>query len=81
MRRQCSAAGVKNMRFADYFFDGLFADLALMDMIKDSRNQVCRTKNEIHTVMQKLENMEQSIRQKQEQMRARIHELILGQEM
>ena len=43
------------LKFADYFFDGLFADWAVMDKIEQSENQVKHTKNEILSVISKLE--------------------------
>lgn len=44
------------LKFADYFFDGLFADWAVMDKIEQSTNQVKHTKNEITAVVSKLED-------------------------
>lgn len=44
------------LKFADYFFDGLFADWAVMDKIEQSTTQVKHTKNEITSVISKLED-------------------------
>jgi len=44
------------LKFADYFFDGLFADWAVMDKIEQSTNQVMHTKNELTAVISKLED-------------------------
>ena len=44
------------LKFADYFFDGLFADWAVMDKIEQSENQVKHTQNEILSVISKLED-------------------------
>ena len=43
------------LRFADYFFDGLFADWAVLDHIGHSQEQVERTKNQIEQVLSRLE--------------------------
>lgn len=45
------------LRFADYFFDGLFADWAVLDKIKQSQDQVKQTKRQIESVLQKLGGM------------------------
>lgn len=43
------------LRFADYFFDGLFADWTVMDKIDESISEVKHTKSEILAVIGKLE--------------------------
>lgn len=47
-------------RFADYFFDGLFADWMVMDKISASKSQVSSTINQLKDALKKLEGMEQS---------------------
>ena len=42
------------MRFADYFFDGLFADWAVMDQIDTAKGQVRETQRQIDTLLEKL---------------------------
>ena len=44
--------------FADYFFDGLFADLAVQDRIHASQDSVYRTRAGVERVMAKLEAQE-----------------------
>ncbi len=44
------------MRFADYFFDGLFADLTVKDKIESSINRVKHTRNEVNAIISKLED-------------------------
>lgn len=44
------------LKFADYFFDGLFADWTVMDEIEQSITQVKHTQNEIISVISKLED-------------------------
>lgn len=46
------------LRFADYFFDGLFADWAVLDKISQSKSSVQSTKSQIESVLSKLRSME-----------------------
>ena len=48
------------LRFADYFFDGLFADWAVGDKISQSMNFVSRTRDKISRTLDKLSSMEQA---------------------
>lgn len=48
------------LRFADYFFDGLFADWAVGDRINQSMNSVSGTKNQINRMLDKLSGMEKA---------------------
>jgi len=48
------------LRFADYFFDGLFADWAVLDRIHDSQSRVADTRAQIEAIMQRLESMYRS---------------------
>ena len=45
-------------KFADFFFDGLFADWHMQSKIKDSLESVERTKNQVNHVLKKLKSME-----------------------
>ena len=44
-------------RFADFFFDGLFADWTVMDRIEQARSQIKRTREEIEGVLRKLDGL------------------------
>lgn len=46
------------LRFADYFFDGLFADWAVGDKISQSMNSVSSTKSQISSTLDRLAQME-----------------------
>ena len=46
------------LRFADYFFDGLFADWAVLDKISQSKSSVQSTKSQIENVLSRLRSME-----------------------
>lgn len=45
------------LRVADYFFDGIFADWAVLDRIHQSQDQVQDTRNQIHSVLSHLQTM------------------------
>lgn len=49
------------MRFADVFFDGLFADWAVMNKISSSKSQVQDTKAQIERVLNHLHSMDRKI--------------------
>ena len=46
------------LRFADYFFDGVFADWVVMDKINQSQSSVQDTKNQVEEVLSRLHHME-----------------------
>lgn len=48
------------LRFADYFFDGIFVDLAVLDRISDSIDQVQVTRERIGSVLERLNAMLES---------------------
>ena len=43
------------LRVADYFFDGIFADWAVLDQIQQSQEQVHQTKSQISSVLDRLQ--------------------------
>lgn len=45
------------LSFADYFFDGIFADWAVMDHIERSQNQINNVLRQIHQVLDALDSM------------------------
>lgn len=51
------------LRFADYFFDGLFADWAVLDKISQSKSSVQSTKSQIESVLSRLRGMETTANQ------------------
>lgn len=65
------------LHFADFFFDGLFADWAVMERIKDSQTQVQNTKRQIEQVLRQLEGMLQSAESELTQTKAKLDELVL----
>ena len=65
------------LRFADYFFDGLFADWAVGDKISQSLSSVSNTKNEINRMLDKLNDMEKAVDQKIQQKRTKLEQFVV----
>lgn len=66
------------LRFADWFFDGLFADWAVMDRISQSKSQVQSTKSQIDQVLYRLDGMLSSAAQEQTRMKAKLDDLTVN---
>lgn len=65
------------VRFADYFFDGLFADLEVLDRITESQTQLQRLKLEISCALDRLEAMLSDITKEQTIIQSNLNELIV----
>lgn len=65
------------LRFADYFFDGLFADWAVLDKISQSKDQMQNTKQKIESVLSRLKAMMRSVEQEQTQMKRKMDALVM----
>ena len=65
------------LRFADYFFDGLFADWAVGDKINQSMNSVSSTKSQISRTLDKLNSMEQAADRGIASLKQQLDELIV----
>ena len=65
------------MRFADYFFDGLFADWAVLDKIEESQNEVRNTIGRIEKVLKKLTSMMSKADKEQADTKAQLNDLIV----
>ena len=64
------------LRFADYFFDGLFADWAVLDKINQSQSQVQNTKSKIAGVLSRLDSMMRTLEQEQVQIKSKLDTLV-----
>lgn len=64
------------LRFADYFFDGLFADWAVLDQISRSQSQVQSTKSQIEGVLSRLDSMVKTAEQEQVQIKNKMDALV-----
>ena len=65
------------LRFADYFFDGLFADWAVGNRISQSQSSVSKTKSQIEQTMRELERMEAATEQAITLHKQQLDELIV----
>ena len=65
------------LRFADYFFDGLFADWAVMEKISKSKSSVQSTKSQIESVLSRLRSMEASADQTIKRLEAEKDSVVL----
>ena len=64
------------LRFAVYFFDGLFADWAVLDKINQSQSQVQNTKSQIASVLSRLDSMMRTLEQEQVQIKSKLDTLV-----
>lgn len=64
-------------QIADYFFDGLFVDWAVMDKISQSKTRVKNTKEQIESVLRCLKEMEVSADKELENEKNRRDDLIV----
>lgn len=65
-------------RFADFFFDGLFADWAVMDRIDQAQCQVRRTRDQISRVLNQVESLISDTNAQIESSRSALNELIIN---
>lgn len=66
------------LRFADYFFDGLFADWAVGDKISESQSSVQKVKGQISSALSKLERMEKDADAQIRSLEAKTEELLIN---
>lgn len=64
------------LRFADYFFDGLFADWAVMDKIQNSKGQIRSTVSKIQSAMSRLKTMSSSVERQEKQIKEKLDRLV-----
>ena len=64
------------LRFADYFFDGLFADWTVMNRISDAQGQVQKVKGQISGVLGKLNAASASVKAEQNSAKSKLQELV-----
>ena len=65
------------LRFADYFFDGLFADWAVGDHINQSMNSVSSTKSQISRTLDKLSSMEKAAESEIARLKLQLDDLVV----
>lgn len=64
------------LRFADYFFDGLFADWMVLDRIGQSQSQAQETRDQIQLVLDRLEALQRATDREQQETKARLDRVI-----
>ena len=64
------------LRFADYFFDGLFADWAVLDRIGQSKEQVSSTRHQIEEVLTRLRGIQHTVEQEKAQVQEKRNALV-----
>ena len=64
------------LRFADYFFDGLFADWSVMNRISEAQSQVKKVKGQISSLLDKLNRACASVKSEQTTAKSRLQELV-----
>ena len=64
------------LRFADYFFDGLFADWSVMNRISEAQGQVKNVKSQISSLLGKLNRASISVKVEQTTAKSRLQELV-----
>ena len=65
------------LRFADYFFDGLFADWTVLDKISQSKTQIHKTRGQIGSVLSKLDELLRAANGEQNCAKAELDALVL----
>ncbi len=63
-------------KFADFFFDGLFADINMQGMINNSQNSVQQVKDQVASVIDRLKNMNSSDSTRIDELAAEITTII-----
>jgi len=64
------------IRFADYFFDGLYADWTVLDKISRSQEQIKNTKRQIEDVLRKLNIMVNDVEREQSSAKTKLNNMI-----
>ncbi len=69
------------LKFADFFFDGLLADAAVLDHIKQSHAQVEQTREDILTILRQLQDELEDVRSKRARLKKDVDTMILDAEL
>lgn len=80
--RSCLQVNIDGMlRFADFFFDGLLADLTVLDRIKQSLGQVEQTREDILSILRQLQDELEDVRRRCARIRRDTDSLILSADL
>lgn len=64
-------------KFADFFFDGIFADWNMQSKIEKSKENVCATRNQVHDVLSRLQFIEEEEKIQLEQLKEKMDGFII----
>lgn len=64
------------LRFADYFWDGIFSDWMVLGKIHDSQNQVYEVSSKIDQILGKLGTMKNQVEQELEAEKSRLERFV-----
>lgn len=66
------------LRFADFFFDGLFADWAVLNHIHDSQEKMGQIRQQVQMVLDRLHVMDNTQKEELHKLREKLDELVAG---
>ncbi|MCI2105761.1 MAG: hypothetical protein LKK00_03455 [Intestinimonas sp.] len=66
------------LRFADFFFDGLFADWAVLNHIHDSQEKMGQIRQQVQMVLDRLHVMDNTQKEELHKLREKLYELVAG---
>lgn len=69
------------LKFSDFFFDGILADAAVLDRIKQSLVLVEQTRESILTILRQLQDQLEDVRHKHSRIRQEVDALVLSTEL
>lgn len=69
------------LKFADFFFDGLLADAAVLDKINQSHAQVERTREQILAILRQLQDELEDVRHRNTRLQQEVDTLVLNVEL
>lgn len=64
------------LKFADWFFDGIFVDWAVQDQINRTQNQMTAIKVQLQNILQQLKDRQENLETDMERKRAEIEETV-----
>ena len=69
------------LKFADFFFDGLLADTAVLEKIKQALHQVEQTREDILTILRQLQDELEEVRHRHSNIQKNVDTLVLSTEL
>lgn len=69
------------LQFADWFWDNVFTDWAVLEKIRNLQNQVRNTKRQIELVLQKLQEMKEKASTERARVQQKLDELVVQVQM